>query len=164
MGMYATLGRAPPELILEIHRTRPESTELVELIHAQPDRVWLGKGWHFLHYALCGEAWGGETTLSLAVMGSRGVGGDLGVGPARVLTPREVERVCEALPERLDWAADWLTLEALADADIYPSGWETFQPADLRGWLEDADKELQALTTLYRAAVKEGQCVVCIRC
>lgn len=162
MGMYAMLGRVAPSLVDEIQRTRPDSLELPALIEAQPDHVWLGKGWHFLHYALCGEAWGGEPPLAWAVLGPAGIGGDLGSGPARLLTPRQVERVSAALPKRLDWAAPWLTTSALTAAEIYPNAWETLEADDLRGWLEEADQELQALAALYRAAAKARECVVCI--
>ena len=84
------------------------------------------KSWHLTHFLLTGEAWGGAEPLVNAVLGGTQVSDeDVGYGPARYLTPVQVETVARAL---MDISPDELwkrfDLQRVREADIYPSGWE----------------------------------------
>ena len=79
------------------------------------------KAWHGIHYLLTGTAWEGRAPFSWAILGAADIGPDLGMGPARYLTPDQVVRLAAAL--------DSLTQEELTarfnpqdmqDKGIYP--------------------------------------------
>jgi hypothetical protein len=159
--MYGKLGRLAPALVREIRTLRRNSTEVSELVEASGTGLFLGKGWHFLHFAITGVAWGGEPPLSWAVHGDAHVGGDLGNGPARFLNGRQVKEVAEELELlKLEPAPPWLTCKALTANEVYPNCWETFAPEHLQGWLDDAVKQLEQLKALYRTAAKNTECVI----
>ena len=84
------------------------------------------KAWHLTHFLLTGEAWEGAEPLRNAVLGGTEIGEeDVGYGPARYLTPAQVREVGAALkpisPQQL-WSR--FDLQAVQNAEIYPSGWE----------------------------------------
>ena len=60
-------------------------------------RLELGKSWHLLHFLLTGSADSVPPPLGNAILGGTAIGPDLGYGPARFLTPRQVSDVAEAL-------------------------------------------------------------------
>src|SRR4051812_26483349 len=62
-----------------------------------PNYIDLDKAWHGIHYLLTGQADGGEVPHSLAVTGGEEFGPEVGYGPARFLTPSQVQSVAEAL-------------------------------------------------------------------
>ena len=55
------------------------------------------KAWQGIHYLLTGTADQGEGPQSLAVFGGEEFGPELGIGPARFLTPEQVKAVSVAL-------------------------------------------------------------------
>ncbi len=63
------------------------------------------KAWHGIHYLLNQSADGGEGPLVGVILGGEPIGDDMGMGPARVLTPAEVKAASQAL--------DALTIEPL---------------------------------------------------
>jgi hypothetical protein len=79
------------------------------------------KAWHGLHYLLTGTADGGEGPAALAILGGEEIGEDLGMGPARFLTPSQVREVAAALAGITDAELrarfDPQRMQAL---DIYP--------------------------------------------
>ena len=85
------------------------------------DGLNLEKSWHVLHYLLTGKAEEAPPPLGNAILGGEEIGGDLGYGPARFLTPQQVREVALALAaiskgdlrERFD-------LKAMKAANIYP--------------------------------------------
>jgi hypothetical protein len=85
------------------------------------DGLNLEKSWHVLHYLLTGKAEEAPPPLGNAILGGEEIGGDLGYGPARLLTPQQVREVAVALAaiskgdlrERFD-------LKAMKAANIYP--------------------------------------------
>ena len=90
------------------------------------------KAWHAIHFLLTGTAWGGQPPLGFILHGGTTLGSeDLGHGPARAFTAREVcviAAALRALPsqvlgERFDPAA-------LAAAEIYPGVWHAPPGAD----------------------------------
>jgi len=103
----------------------PESEESLLLARAEMDekRLDLGKSWHLLHYLLTGSADSAPPPLGNAILGGTPIGPDLGYGPARFLTPRQVAEVAEALaaiePAELTQRFDPVAIER---ADIYTYG------------------------------------------
>ncbi len=94
---------------------------------AHPDGVHLDieKSWHAIHFLLTGDTWGGQPPLLHVVMGGAEIGDeDVGYGPARGLTPYEVQAVSSALRE-ISGEALWSRFDeqAFAAAEIYPEGW-----------------------------------------
>lgn len=72
------------------------------------------KAWQVIHFLLCGDLWEGQPPLVNVVLGGKELGDvDLGYGPARFLTPKDLRSVAqalEALPvetlmERFDYQA-----------------------------------------------------------
>jgi hypothetical protein len=57
----------------------------------------LEKSWHVLHYLLTGKAEKAPPPVGNAILGGQDIGGDLGYGPARFLTPQQVREVRIAL-------------------------------------------------------------------
>ena len=60
------------------------------------DGLNLEKSWHVLHYLLTGKAEEAPGPLGNAILGGTEIGGDLGYGPARFLTPQQVREVAVA--------------------------------------------------------------------
>jgi hypothetical protein len=87
----------------------------------------LDKGWHGVHYLLCGEAEPGSTVASQAVMGGTDIGEDFsGYGAARYFS---AEQVAETARE-LGRASLETEMKARFDpprmtsSGIYPGGWD----------------------------------------
>jgi hypothetical protein len=87
----------------------------------------IDKSWQLIQFLLTGDPWEGEPPLRNVVMGGTELGDvDVGYGPARYLTPTEVQVVTAALaslsPQEL-WSR--FDAEKIRDAEIYPDGcWE----------------------------------------
>jgi hypothetical protein len=77
----------------------PQSQAAVLSAHEEIDDKWLelGKTWHLLHFLLTGSADSAPPPLGNAILGGTPIGADVGYGPARFLTPRQVAEVAEAL-------------------------------------------------------------------
>jgi hypothetical protein len=89
----------------------------------QPDEEGLNleKSWHVLHYLLTGQAEEAPAPLGNAILGGKEIGGDLGYGPARLLTPQEVREVAAALSAITEEdLANRFDLDAMMKANIYP--------------------------------------------
>lgn len=116
------------------------------------------KAWHGIHYLLNQSADGGEGPLVGVILGGEPIGDDMGMGPARVLTPAEVKAASQAL--------DALTIEELSSRydparmtalDIYPTGmWER----DGQEGLDYALHYFKELVTFYHDAAERGDAMV----
>jgi hypothetical protein len=96
---------------------------------AHPDGTHLDidKSWHAIQFLLTGEPWQGDPPFQNAVMGGTELGDeDVGYGPARCLTPAEVQSVSAALAS-LSGEQLWSRFDAkkFAEAEIYPQGWSS---------------------------------------
>ena len=60
-------------------------------------RLSLDKSWHAMHYLLTGRADEAPPPLGNAILGGTPLGPDLGYGPARLLSPTEVQETAVAL-------------------------------------------------------------------
>lgn len=86
----------------------------------------LNKAWHAIHFALTGSRLGGDEPLNFLVSEGTPVGEvDVGFGPARVLTSRQVRAIAGRLaaipPEQV---ADRVNLKLLDAQQIYPGNWQ----------------------------------------
>jgi len=116
----------------------------------------LDKGWHGVHYLLCGEAEPGSTVASQAVMGGTDIGEDFGgYGEARYFTPDQVTKTARELG-RADLETEMkacMDPARMLSAEIYPGGW------DVTGanWLFD---EFYKLRDFYADAGANGLAVL----
>ena len=86
----------------------------------------LDKAWHGIHYLLTGTAYEGDGPISYLLTGGEAVGDiDVGYGPARALTPTEVEEFRKALavtsPESLRSRFNPAEMKELG---IHPDIWD----------------------------------------
>jgi hypothetical protein len=100
MGMVGCFVAVSSETLREL-KQNPEAIE--EYLYPNdgedepPNYIYVDKAWHGIHFMLTGSADGGEEPLSLAVLGGEEIGEDMGYGPARILTPLQVQAVSAAL-------------------------------------------------------------------
>ncbi|HTQ25427.1 MAG TPA: YfbM family protein [Candidatus Binataceae bacterium] len=123
---------------------------------AKSKGISLDKGWHGVHYLLCGASVPDATILGQVVMGGTEIGEDFsGYGEARYFTPAEVAATARELG-RANLEAE---IKARFDpalmngAKIYPGGW------DVTGsdWLFE---EFRKLRDFYAGASAQGNAVV----
>ncbi|MEU5914881.1 YfbM family protein [Micromonospora sp. NPDC047527] len=127
------------------------------LFQGGPDELDLDKAWHGLHYLLTGDTYEIRGDVGPAILGGDPIGPDLGMGPARLLTPDVVRAVAAGLGT-LDEATlrDRYDPAALSDAEIYPHIWD------------DGDDEFDnyllphftALRDFYRTGAERGEAVL----
>jgi Domain of unknown function (DUF1877) len=97
------------------------------------------KAWHGLHFLLTGSAWQGTFPLNFIAAGGREVGDDLGYGPARGLTSRDVLQIDAALePLTADELRQRFDPQRMTELEIYPFGWS-----------DDPDSERDYLLEFY---------------
>jgi hypothetical protein len=116
----------------------------------------LDKGWHGVHYLLCGAAEPNSTVLGQAVMGGTEIGEDFGgYGEARYFTPDQVTETARELG-RADLETEMKTRvdpARMLSAEIYPGGWDVTS-AD---WLFE---EFHKLRDFYADASANGLAVL----
>jgi hypothetical protein len=90
------------------------------------EQVVLKKAWHAIHFVLTGSRLGGNEPLNFLVSEGTPVGEiDVGYGPARVLTSRQVKTIAQRLAEiSPDNVAERVSLHELDEHQIYPGNWE----------------------------------------
>jgi uncharacterized protein DUF1877 len=129
MGMVGNYRRVTPE---ELERLRQVPEAIVTFlcpddatVFPEDHFLYIDKTWQAIHFLLTGDPWEGQLPLRYAVLGAPPLNTiDVGYGPARVLTPDQVQMVAAVLntipPDDLAARFD---PAAFAAADIYPSGW-----------------------------------------
>ena len=115
----------------------------------------LDKAWHAIHFTLNGKAWEGEGPLSHVILGGTEIGEDIGYGPARYLTPDQVQAAASALsgvaPEVFGARFNH---SALTAAEIYPEIWQDGDGLEyVLGYYSD-------LRAFYLAAAERGDSVL----
>jgi hypothetical protein len=122
MGMIFEARRLTPQQVAAVEAD-PSAT--VALLDREEDVLDLDKAWHAIHFLLTGSAWETPPGAGEAVLGGDPVGGDMGYGPARLLSADRVRAVAAALQGLAD---DSLRARfdpaALMDAVIYPQVWD----------------------------------------
>lgn len=116
----------------------------------------LDKGWHGVHYLLCGAALPNSTVLGQAVMGGTDIGEDFGgYGEARYFTPEQVAATARELNRAglEDEMKARFEPARMAAAEVYPGGWE----ATRGDWLFE---EFHKLRDFYADASAKGFAVL----
>ena len=116
------------------------------------------KAWQGLHYLLTGTADQGEGAKSLAIFGGEEFGPEIGLGPARFLTPAQVREVAAALA-------------SFSEAELR----KNFNPQDMQAqevypdsiWVRDGEDALNyllenfwPLAQFYAEAAERGDAVL----
>jgi len=112
--------RRAPTTIHELLDSEEDEGEFPDGLHVDID-----KSWHAIQFLLTGDPWAGEPPLQYVVMGGAELGEeDVGYGPARYLTPEEVQAAASAIAS-ISGEALWSRFDeqAFAAAEIYPQGW-----------------------------------------
>lgn len=119
----------------------------------------LEQAWHGIQYLLNGATFGGDEPLGWAVFGDQEVSDDLGKGPARCLTARQVAMVSAALQELPASAlAQRFDAAKMEKAQVYPEGmWITDGAQALHYLLE----QYAHLQHFYANAAADGKAVIC---
>jgi hypothetical protein len=100
MGMVACFAAVNLETL---NKLKENPVEIEEYLYPEdgeeepPNYIDVDKAWNGIHYMLTGTADGGSEPLSLVVLGGEEIGADLGYGPARFLTPQQVQAISAAL-------------------------------------------------------------------
>lgn len=137
-------------------------TAFLDADHPDDARLDIDKSWHAIHFLLNGTAWEGAGPFADVVLGGQEIGDeDVGYGPARGLTPDEVQRIAAALAtvsEEELWSR--FDPAKLAEAEIYPKGWDAYDPSEdesSKAYLLGYYAELRAF---FRRAAEAGDALV----
>ena len=144
----------------QLEHIKRDPSQIESILYPQGGEVRDGsldidKAWQGIHFLLTGNPLAGQPPLSKAILGGVEIGGDVGYGPARYVTPDEVRDVAKALTGILkDELRRRFNPAALKKADIYPPIWDQ---ADSIGYLlEYYDK----LVAFYQDAAQKGRAVL----
>jgi hypothetical protein len=92
LALLAVIGVS---VLIEFRARRTPSVPIGVALPAEPLRI--DKAWDGVDFLLTGRAEAGNPPLNNVVRGGKKTGKDLGYGPARYLTPQEVQEVSRAL-------------------------------------------------------------------
>jgi len=126
----AMIGNLRPASDADITRLLANPVEITRFLYGSEadgcDRLVLNKAWHAIHFVLNGSRLGGEAPLNFLVSEGTPVGDvDVGYGPARVLTSRQVRQLSDALrPIQPDDVKARVDLKRFDDEAIYPGNWQ----------------------------------------
>ena len=103
----------------------------------------IDKAWNGIHFLLMGNVWSDLPPLGNVICGGVEIGDDVGYGPVRYLTPKQVRQVARAL----NWKSDESLVKRYVPADM--------MAADIYPWMwDDGQEALDFLMTHYRNVVK----------
>jgi len=116
------------------------------------------KSWHGLHYLLTGHAGEAHGPLAQAILGGESIGEDLGMGPARILTPSQVKEIAAELGQLTDedLRARYKPVEMTA-LQIYP---ELIWERDGEDSFAYLVANFEVMAAFYREAAARGDGVV----
>ena len=161
MGMVGCFAAVNASKQLQL-RQHPD--EIDEYLHPDegesvpPNYIEVDKAWHGIHYLITGSPDAGSEPLSLAVLGGREVGDEIGYGPARFITPDQVAAIAEALSaiSESDFRSRFAP-KAMKRADIYPNViWER----DGEEAVDYLVGNYRPLVEFYKAAARRGDGVI----
>jgi len=117
----------------------------------------IDKAWHGIHYLLTGSANATRGPASLAILGGKEIGVDLGYGPARLLSPSQVKEVAALLKqETVEKLRGRYAPKSMKKLEIYPDIWVR-DGNEARDYLLDY---YQKLVRFYEEAALAGQAVI----
>lgn len=158
MSMTGRYLRVPPGVIARIRR---EPSTLLDVLYPEPAPedhrsrcLDIDKTWQIIHFLLNGDAWQGSGPVFDAVLGgSQLTDEDLGYGPARFVSPAEVEATASAL-RSIPGDELWSRFDEsrVRDADLY---WSV-EPEGRNYALEN----YEALRAFFDRAHQNGDAVI----
>ncbi|MGI9147108.1 MAG: YfbM family protein [Chloroflexota bacterium] len=155
------IGNLRPASDSEIERLLANPSEITRFLYGADadsrERVVLNKAWHAIHYALTGSRLGGVEPLNFLAAEGTPVGEvDVGFGPARVLTSRQVSHIAAALgPIEPEDVAARVDLSAFDQEAIYPGNWRS------NGFgVEYVTTNYREMRSLIQRAAERGQGLV----
>ncbi len=123
--------------------------------HELGQRLSIEKAWHGVHYLLCGSVDEAPGVFGRAILGGTEIGHDRGYGPARCLTPPEVQEVADALSSVSTAALlERYDAETMDRLRVYPGNWSD---PENREWLIEAFREVVAF---YAGVARRGNAVL----
>lgn len=155
-GMRLTLVMVTPE---QFSQVKSDENALAKTLFESPHDVALemDKEWHGIHYLLTGEPWSAQGILGQVVLGGTEFGSDIGYGPARYLSPRQVSEIAAALKNlSIEQFKSRYAPKAMMKAEIYPTIWKREGQDGLK-WLVSG---LARLTEFYSRAAAQGKGVI----
>lgn len=173
VGMYGVLCTLSPKRRAQL-TGEPDLIE--EIIHARheepiPGLLDIGKAWDALSRMLGGPE--RQSIAADAVLGriGRPFGPELSYGPARLIEPKDVARVAEALPddpaalvEKCYPALLGTDVHGGYGRDVIAKGDSAFvkkaMEAGQKGEIEELTATLEKVVDLYRKAAKEGHAML----
>lgn len=154
MGLAVCFAAVTPEILA---RLRAAPNEVQDYLHPDdgdgPEHVSdVDKAWHGIHYLLTGTASEGREPFCWAIMAAEHIGPDLGMGPARLLTPEQVVRLAAAL--------DSLTVDELS-ARFDPEQMQALQIYPDKIWQDEDSLDyvlqyFERMADFYRDAAARG--------
>ncbi|MDO9455972.1 YfbM family protein [Nocardioides sp.] len=182
MGMILVATMLRADELAAVHESQDALGALIEEQPGDDGRsIDIDKAWHGIHFLLTGteDLVQGRATEarrwrfgrgraraahpvgaeSLAVLGGEPVGGDVGYGPARVLTAAQVADVAAALePMDRETLGRRVDLDAMGAAELYPQIWD--EPDVYEEYLGPHYDELRSF--YLRAAAAEAAVLLSI--
>ncbi len=161
MGMRAALVSISPD---ELGALLEDSSEVESFFFARCDAddplkaIDIDKSWAAIHFLLTGTAWGGDEPECLPVLGGTPIGEEMDFGPARFLSPEQVQEVDGILSSvpTAELKKRFIPSQ-LEAAEIYPAGiWEEEGEEGfeyIAHWYEQ-------LREFYRLAAEQGNAVL----
>jgi Domain of unknown function (DUF1877) len=119
-------ARPRPGLLKKVFGAKDDPVQDLDLAEGEIQSEDLDKAWHGIHYLLTGTAYEGDGPISYLLTGGEAVGDiDVGYGPARALTPAQVDDFHQALVNLTaeDLRARFNPAEMKA-LEIYPDIWD----------------------------------------
>lgn len=154
-------GQGGEQLLKMMQERRERAMAMTSTARKDSPRLSLDKGWHGVHYLLCGKPEPDDSLISKAVLGGTSLGDDdegfSGYGPARFFTAAEVAQLSEALsrPELESEASARFDSSRMNGLKIYPG----FRPQDLDS-LMDSMRQLRKFYA--EAALRRNAIVTCL--
>ena len=157
MSMIGNYRRISESELQELTARPEELSSFLDPEDRRNDESYLhiDKTWHIIHFLLNGEAWTGGWPLMGVVLGGTQISEeDVGYGPARYLTAKEVQDIAAALntipPDEL-WSR--FRIDAVREARIYPEGWNSEDRDYVVGYYSQ-------LRDFFAKAARSGECMV----
>ena len=117
----------------------------------------IDKSWHAIHFTLNQDQWGGAEPFINVILGGTPVSEeDVGYGPARYLTPKQVKVVADALNEfgKSKFVSNFDS-DKLNSNDIYPSIWDGTAET-----LDYVKEYFQVVCDTYAESAKSGKAML----
>ena|SRR5215510_9459594 len=154
-GMRLTLVMVAPEAVGRLERDQKALKSFV--FGVSREKFEMDKEWHGIHFLLTGDPWSTAGPYGQVIFGGREIGPDLGYGPARLLTARQVKDIAaklQAVPAETLMAR--YDPKKLTKAEIYPEIWES-EGFEALNWLMEGYREL---VSFYARAAAEGKAII----